>query len=133
MGVFANIEGALNTRLSTLSSSPPVAWPNTAYIPIENTSYIRPTLLPVDTNLESLAGSEEHIGIYQIDVFVPTEKGVSALNTLLDNIQSLFKSNRVMTATDVVWVQAVSRGKAERQDAWFVSYIEVHYLCFSSN
>jgi hypothetical protein len=76
-------------------------------------------------------GSEIHRGIYQIDVFVPVEKGVNALNTLLDNIGSLFRSNKVLTATDVVWVQSISRGLGERQESWYVGFIEVNYLCYS--
>ncbi len=131
MGVFTNIETALHTRLATLSGSPAVAWPNTHYVPTENTSFIRPTILPTNTNLECLSGSEIHKGIYQIDVFVPLEKGVSALNTLLDSIESLFKSNKTMTATDVVFVQSIARGRAQRQESWYVSFLEVNYLCYS--
>ncbi len=131
MGVFTNIEAALHTRLATLSGSPAVQWPNVHYQPAENTTFLRPTVLPASTILDSLAGMERHIGIYQIDVFVPLEKGVSALNTLLDSIESLFKSNKVLTATDVVWVQAVGRGRAQRQEAWYVGFVEVNYLCYS--
>jgi hypothetical protein len=131
MGVFTNIEAALNTRLATLSPSMPIAWPNIHYTPVENTAFIRPTLLPISTDLNTFSGSEKHIGIYQIDIFVPLEKGISALDTLLDSIQDLFKSNKVITATDVVWVQAVGRGRAQRQESWYVSFVEINYLCHS--
>ena len=131
MGVFTNIEAALNTRLATLSGSPAVQWPNTGYRPTENTTYLRPTILPTSTDLESFAGAEIHKGIYQIDVFVPLEKGVNTLNTLLDSIADLFTSDKVLTATDVVWVQAVGRGRAQRQEAWYVGFVEVNYLCYS--
>ncbi len=131
MGVFTNIEVALHTRLATLSGSPTIWWPNAAYTPVENSVFLRPTLLPAETKLNTIAGMEEHKGIYQIDVFVPLEKGVSALNTLLDSIESLFKANKTLTATDVVWVQAVGRGRAQRQESWFVGFVEVNYLCFS--
>ncbi len=131
MGVFTNIEAALHTRLATLSGSPAVQWPNVHYQPIENTTFLRPTVLPASTTLESFDGAEIHKGIYQIDVFVPTEKGVSALNTLLDSIADLFTSNKVLTATDVVWVQAVGRGRAQRQESWYVGFVEVNYLCYS--
>lgn len=131
MGVFTNIEAALHTRLATLSGSPVVQWPNVHYQPTENTTFLRPTVLPAATKLECFSGSEVHAGIYQVDVFVPLEKGVSALNTLLDSIESLFKSNKVLTATDVVWVQAVGRGRAQRQESWYVGFVEVNYLCYS--
>lgn len=131
MGILTNIEAALNTRLATLSGSPPVQWPNTRYQPVENTAFIRPTLLPAQTVLETLDGSEIHKGIYQVDVFVPLEKGVSAIDTLLDSIASLYRSNKIMTATNTIWVQGISRGPANREESWYTSYIEVNYLCHS--
>lgn len=131
MGIFTNIEAALHTRLATLSASPPVAWPNVKYIPVENTTFIRPTVLHSDTNLNTLAGKSEYKGIYQVDVYVPLEKGVSALNTLLDSIEDLFSSNKTLTATNVIFIQAVGRGRAERQESWFTSFIEVNFICYS--
>jgi hypothetical protein len=131
MGVFTNIEAALHTRLATLSGSPAVAWPNTHYQPTENTTYIRPTILPANTILNTLAGMEEHKGIYQVDVYVPLEKGVSALNTLLDSIQSLFKSSKTLTATDIIFIQAVSRSPAVRDESWYVGFVEINYICYS--
>ncbi len=131
MGVFTNIEVALHTRLATLSGSPAVQWPNVHYQPTENTAFLRPTILPANTKLDTIAGMEEHKGIYQVDVFVPLEKGVSALNTLLDSIESLFKSSKTLTATDVIFVQAVSRGRAQRQESWYVGFVEINYICYS--
>lgn len=131
MGIFTNIEVALHTRLATLTASPAVQWPNVHYQPTENTTFLRPTVLPASTVLESFAGAEIHRGIYQIDIFVPLEKGISTLNTLLDSIADLFTANKILTATDVVWVQAVGRGRAQRQEAWYVGFIEVNYLCYS--
>ncbi len=132
MGVFTNIETGLHTRLATLSGLPAVAWPNVAFIPTENTTFLRPTMLVDATKLNTLAGGETHSGIYQIDIYVPLEKGSSALLTLLDSIDSLFKSNKTITSgSDTVFIQAVSRGPSTRQESWYVGVIEVNYLCYS--
>lgn len=131
MSVFINIENALNTKLATLSGSPAVQWPNTRYQPSENTPFLRPTILPAATVLDTLAGTEEHKGIYQIDVFVPLEKGISAVNTLLDSIATLFRASKTLAATDIVFIQSISRGKAERQESWYVSFVQINYICYS--
>lgn len=132
MGIFSNIENALNTRLASLAGLPAVAWPNTKYIPTENTLFIRPTLLPAATNLDTLGGGELHAGIYQIDVFVPLEKGINTLNNLLDNIASLYRDSKTLTAdTNIIFVQAVGRGRTERQEAWFTSFVEINFICHS--
>ncbi len=131
MGVLTNIELALHTRLATLGSSPPVAWPNVAYTPTQNTTFIRPTLLPAQTRLETLAGQQVHSGIYQIDIYVPLEKGVSVLNTWLDAVETLFSSSKTLTATDRIFIQATGRGRTERQDAWYTGFVEIQYICYS--
>jgi len=131
MGVFTNIEIALNTRLATLSSIPPVAWPNIAFVPVENATFLRPTLMPVSSQLNQLNGVELHKGIYQVDVFVPLEKGIATIDGLLDGIKSLFSSSKTLTATDTIFIQEVGLGKAQRQESWFVGFVEIHYLCYS--
>ncbi len=131
MGVFSNIEIALNTRLATLSPLPLVAWPNVEFEPKENILFIRPTVLPVGSNLNQLNGTELHKGIYQVDVYVPLEKGILVVNNLLDSIKTLFSSNRTLTATDTVFIQEIGLGKAQRQESWYVGMVEVHYLCYS--
>ncbi len=131
MGIFTNIESALNTRLSELNDLPRVAWPNMHFVPTENEVFIRPTILPFSTSLSTLAGVEVHKGMYQIDVYVPLEKGISVLTSILDNIQDLFKSERTLTATDVVLIQEISRGMFKREESWFCGMIEIRYICYS--
>ncbi len=131
MGVFTNIEIALNTRLATISGSPSIAWPNTEFKPVENVLFLRPTLLPVGSTLNQLNGQELHKGIYQVDVHVPLEKGVLVVNALLDSIKALFSSNKTLVATDTVFIQEVGLGKTQRQESWYVGMVEIHYLCYS--
>jgi len=132
MGVFTNIETALHTRLATLSGLPSVAWPNVAFRPTENTTFLRPTMLVDPAKLSMLNGTQMHTGIYQIDIYIPLEKGTSALLTLLDSIESIFAASKTMTSgTDTIFVQAISRGPSTRQESWYVGILEVNYLCYS--
>ncbi len=131
MGVFSNIEIALNTRLATLSGLPAVAWPNIEFKPVENTLFLRPTMLPVGSKLHQLNGLERHEGIYQVDIYAPLEKGVLVVNNLLDSIKSLFSSNKTLVATDTIFIQEVGVGKTQRQESWYVGMVEIHYLCYS--
>lgn len=132
MGIFSNIENALNTRLATVPALPTVQWPNTKYQPIENTSFIRPSVLPASTNLETLNGGEAFGGIYQVDVFAPSEKGVNNINKILDDIADTFRSNKSLVVdTTTVYIQAISKGIAEREEAWFHSFIQINFICHS--
>lgn len=132
MGVYTNIYAALNTRLDALPSRPPVAWPNTNYKPILNTTYIRPTLLPAASELSSLARGQTHRGIYQIDVFVPVEKGINTLTTWLDAIESHFAAQDTLTAGSTkVYIQQSGISDFQRDEAWFFGYISINYLVYT--
>lgn len=132
MGVLANIQAALDTKLNGLSGRPYIAWPNTKYNPTENTSYIRPTILPAASQLYTITDNHRNSGIYQIDIFTALEKGMAPALTLADNIKTYFESDRVLTAgSDQILIQNISMGTPERQDAWFRVYLEVNYICYS--
>lgn len=132
MGVYTDIEAALNTKLNTLAGHPPIAWPNMRFEPTNNETYLRPTLLPAQTELNTIAGQQLHKGIYQVDVCVPLKTGIASLTSWLDAIDSLFARGTTLTAnSNSVLIQNVGMGRTERQDAWYVGYIEIYYLCYS--
>jgi hypothetical protein len=131
MSVFTNINAALNTKLNTLASPPTFIWPNTKAQPVNGTSYITPHLMPATTTLNNLDGTQLHKGIYQIDVYVPLQSGLSVLTGYLDSLLTLFKGQSLTANGDIVHVQAVGISATERQDGWYRSFVEVNYICYS--
>lgn len=132
MGVFSNIQRALDTHLNSLTDRPYVAWPNAKATPLNGSSYIRPTLLPANSDLYTLNDVNMNPGIYQIDIYAPLEKGLNSALTLADAIKDHFESNRRLTAGgDTVFIQNISLGSAERQDAWYRVFLEINYVCYS--
>lgn len=131
MGVFTNIQAALNTRLNSLSGAPTIIWPNTKAQPVIAASWMRPTLLPATTTLHNLDGLQHHKGLYQIDIFVPVQGGLSTLTGYMDSVLSHFKGQSLTANSDTVHIQAVSVGATERQDSWFRGFVEIYYICYS--
>lgn len=132
MAVFTNIESALNQRLNSLPAKPPIAWPNTKFTPINGVTYLRPTILPASTELSTLNRGQTHSGIYQIDINVPLDKGVNVLDALLDNLYTHFSSQDILVSGPTnVFITSIGRGRAIRQDAFYVGFIEINYLCYS--
>lgn len=131
-GVFSNIESALNTRLSLVAGLPAVQWPNAKYQPKEGTAFVRPTLLSAATELFRLDDGSLHKGIYQIDIFMPLEKGNRDLNEIMDSIEEHFRAVRSLASgTNTVFIQAIGRGLAQRQESWYVSFVEINYICYT--
>lgn len=132
MGIYVDLEAALNTKLASLPNAPPIAWPNTRYEPEHGDIYIRPTVLPAATTLFVLDSTQEHKGIYQIDVFVPANSGIYYLCNFLDSIEDLFRTNLTLSAgSTTVYIQQIGRGPFTRQDNYLVGYISINYLCYS--
>ncbi len=132
MGVFSNIQRALDTHLNILANRPYIAWPNTKYEPINGSTYMRPTVLSANSTLQTLNDVHRNPGIYQIDIFVPLEKGLNSALSLVDDIKDHFESDRTLTAGgDTVMIQNITLGQLERQEAWFRVYLEVNYICYS--
>ncbi len=130
MSAFYNLSQALNKRLSLVPNLPPVAWPNVEYESVENTAFVRPTLLPSASTLYTLNAEHRNPGIYQIDVFVPLEKGSARAYRIVDSIKDHFELQRTLPLDQGnVFIEAISLGRLERQDSWLRIYLEVNYNC----
>lgn len=128
---FANIEIALQTQLK-VATTLPIYWPNVTEAPELAASFVKPTLLPAATELFTLAEFHKFKGIYQVDIFVPLNKGTKAIYNIADAIKTSFEANRTLVANGQnVLIQAVSMGRTQRQDAWFTTFVEINYLSYN--
>lgn len=133
MNTFLNIQTALDKTLAAMAGLPSVSWANIRYVPVNGTSFLRPSLLPAASELYTLSDSNRNSGIYQIDIFTPVEKGMNAGLVLADDIKTHFESNRrISQGGNIVFIKAVSLGNSERQEAWNRIYVEINYECFSN-
>ena len=131
MGVFSNIQNALQVRLNTLTNRPYIAWPNKEFTPIQGNTYIRPTLLAGESTLLNLDLAYSNPGIYQIDIFVPTAKGMNAVLTLVDDVKDHFEADRdLISGTSTIYIKNVSLSSVDRQNAWFRAIVEINYICY---
>ena len=129
MGVFNDIQNALNAKLNSISGDLPlIYWPNSQLEPNRNNSYIRPTLLPASSENYTLNGGNYHQGIYQVDIFVQLNKGTAAAFLLADQIRELFLRQSIVANTTIVHIQNISMSQAQRDEGWWHVFVEVNYL-----
>ena len=115
---FADMQTALDTRLSTLSGGYDIAWPNINFEPDAGSTFLRPSFIPGDTLQVSLgaSGRDETIVIYQVDVVTPRGSGRSPLT---DNIADHFARGTVLTSNSTkLIVRSVSIGPSINDEAW---------------
>jgi hypothetical protein len=129
--VFADISSALDSRLNALSGSAPIAWENTVFIPVKDTLYLRPTILPASTIQAALgtSGIDEYIGIYQIDIFAPSDKGRGEAETKADAVADHFKRGTDLSNNGkTIRLGNVSRNSGIRSEDRFIISISINYM-----
>lgn len=134
MTAFIDINAALETKLSTISGSPDIAWENIEYTPTNGTLFLRPTNIPGDVDsYPGVSGLDMHIGIFQVDVF--TDAGISPTVGLqwADTVADLFKAGTEMTYNSrTVKTTRVSRRAAIQEGGWYQIPVEITYLSFTT-
>ena len=129
--VFADISSALDSRLDTLTGQTPIAWENTAYIPVKDTLYLRPTILPALTIQAGLgtSGLDEYVGIYQIDIFAPAGKGRGEAEIKADAVADHFKRGTDLSKNGkTVRLGDVSRNSGIKDEDRFIISISINYM-----
>mgnify|MGYP003646012283 FL=1 len=129
--VFADISSALDSRLNTLTGQSPIAWENTAYIPVKDTLYLRPTILPASTIQAGLgtSGLDEYVGIYQIDIFAPAGKGRGEAEIKADAVADHFKRGTDLSKNGkTVRLGDVSRNSGIKDEDRFIISISINYM-----
>src|SRR4051812_41504491 len=129
MGVFNDIQNALNIKLNSLSGIPLIYFPNDQKEPTQGVSYIRPFIIPATSQLYTLNGSNYHSGIYQVDIFTPLKKGTSQAWLIADLIKDGFNKQSLTQNSNILHIQNISIGIGEREESWWHCYVEVNYLC----
>lgn len=128
-GINTTLQTILDSRLQSAGLGVDIVFNNMQYQPTNGNAWIRPTLLPAKTTTFTLDTTYRHQGIYQIDIYVPSNSGMKQLYDLLDFVTAAYKSNISLAAN--MFVQDISRGRSERQDAWFTSFIQIDYLYYA--
>lgn len=133
MSLFKEIKQALEMRLDILEPKPPIAWENTDYEPSPRQSYIAPFIVPAESNLADLNYLQNNMGIFQIDIYVPLDKGTGELFTIADNVSNLFRAYKTsMSDGSMLRVYAISPPRnSGRDEAWHKASVDINWQCFS--
>jgi len=130
MSVFYNIGYALDYQLKNMGSVPPIAWENKIYKPIKGTLYLRATNMTGDATQAGLgdSGEDENLGVYQVDVFAPADKGKKAALQMADLVANRFKRGTDLTYSGTtVRISSVNREAALTVDGWYHIPVNINY------
>lgn len=131
MSVLSSISGIFDGRLNAMANLPDVAWPNSAYQPVEGTLFLTPILLIGNVSLSDLDYSEEIRGVYQIMVSSPAGEYKAEAEQAVDNLVDHFNSTRRLSLNGyTVNISNVSWDNAFTEGAWYQIPVSVNYKVY---
>ena len=134
MTVFIDISAALDKHLNDMSGVPAVAWENVDYVPTVGTLYLRPTNITAPATQATLgdAGTDRNEGIYQVDVFAPTDEGKNEAITMADTIADRFKRGTLIVYNGRnVRIVSASIRRSNSINGWNQLPVEIVYRAFT--
>lgn len=132
MSAFNDISIALNQRLQgyAVANDLDVAYENITYEPTTGTIWVRPTVLPAAVNRIGMKNTdtEIHEGVYQIDVFAPSDQPKAIALALADDISDYFSKGLTLTYnSSSVRIGTKSVGAGSREDSWYQLPVFINY------
>jgi hypothetical protein len=136
------IEAALLSSATEFANnnSITIALPNIAFIPPTvtlNAKFLRATFMPVPSLslAVSFSGTNQHYGIFQIDVFYGQGSGEMAPARLAASIIENFKPGTTLSNSGFTTriIKTPYRGPLIKDDPWTMIPVSIPYITFASN
>jgi hypothetical protein len=124
------LETALNTWASAQSPAVPVAWQNRAYTPTLGARYVQANILPAETENPSLGDDHKRfIGIFQVLIYSPDNKGAGDAETLAESLFTTFARGESFAASTVTVriLDSPSVLPSFNDNGWYVLPVSIRY------
>jgi hypothetical protein len=130
-----NIYSALRTALNDSGIGIDIAWPNTSYDPTCGTPYCSTFLLPGEPDAAELGTrkTENVLGVFQIDLYFPVERGDGAMLDAVDLLKSTYGRGDSLSYGDscVRILSAYPSGSPSvYENAWFKQVFNVSWSAY---
>lgn len=136
-----SIHNLLDTQLATTTNIPSItnenetsSRPQTSATSVLKKPYIRTTLLPARTTTATLgpSGIDRWYGLYQVDIFFPTNDGTDGPDYAADQIISNFAAGTILTGDGVQLriAQTSWREAGTESTMWYQVPVMVEYEAF---
>ena len=131
MGIYHDVQSALEVKLATLSPAVQTFPTNIESTPVLSTSYITHTMLYADTVGGTIDGKDIYPGILQLDIYTKLSKGVGPNLVIQDNLRTLFNNVLLTKNSTYIRVDKIALGPLNKQDAWCRGVLEIHFTAWN--
>jgi len=130
-----DIQQTLDGQLLTISSLPTLSVENTQTVQAGTTPYCRSTLAPAKTTLLTMGSKKgmKQTGLYQVDLFYPTNYGYMDHRKMSDLIIAAFPPGTLTLSTgeNLIILSAWSQPGRNVQDAFLQVPIQIEWVAYT--
>jgi len=120
---FENERLAIENRFNENWTDTPVAWGNVDADVNNNEDWVRFNILNGDSGFRTIGGTKRHIGIINVQIFVPKDSGTSISRRYADTIANIFDNK---SFNDVV-CNVASMTTIGADDVWHQTNVNIPY------
>lgn len=136
--VSQNVRGALQTRVALAAGFPPqnqIAYEGETFSSTLGVPWARLTLLPQSGRpFDVRAADTAHMGLFQVDVFVPDGLGTGAAELAADAVRAVFRGGTTIgIGGDRIVIDYAERAQAQQEPDWIVCPVTVRWRCYSAS
>ena len=122
------IKTSIFTKLESLAGLPGIYYPNTGG-DLPTTDYIRPDVLPAETDPIGIAHTDRETGIFQVSIFTQKGKGELAAARVAQLLLDGFPRNLALTG--VRFDRSGSVGASLYEGKWQITPVSFTYINIS--
>lgn len=136
--VSQNIRGGLQTQAMLAAGFPAqsqTAFEGETFAPTTGVPWARLTLMPQSGRpFDVPAGTTAHMGLFQVDMYVPDGLGTGAAEIAADAVRAVFRGGTILAiGGDRVLIDYAERAQAQQQPNWIFCPVTVRWRCYSAS
>lgn len=125
--VRAYFESALNTWAASQSPAIPISFENVPFTKPSSGNFLECFVLPATTVARTISGDKSReVGIFQVNIWIPSGEGSGAAQVLADSIAALFPLVPKSGAVSIEKPPSIERA-IEDASGWYVVPLVIHY------
>lgn len=131
MAAFKDIKIALDSYLDSMGSDV-IAWEGVRFSPMSAGLYLRPTVLPAVSNVAALNRTQEHNGIYQIDIIADRDTDIDTIFDKADEIRQHFLAvNSLTENTTSIFLRSITQLVLDDDEAYLYLPVQITWSSYS--
>lgn len=133
-----DIRGALQTRAALAAGFPAEdqrAFEGVVFTSTTGIPWARMTVMPTSGRPFSVSAADTaHMGLFQVDIFVPAGQGTAAAEIAADAVRAVFRAGtNLFQGRERIQIDYSERAQALQQADWIVCPVTVGWRCYSAN